>query len=66
MGSEEITITGTAEGPYGEILTPEALGLIAALQRERTAGVVAVTSTTMTATRSTNARKRQKRTAHSS
>lgn len=34
MGSEEITITGTTEGRYGEILTPEAVAFVAALDRE--------------------------------
>jgi malate synthase len=34
MGAEEITITGTTQGRYGEILTPEAVAFVAALDRE--------------------------------
>ncbi|HWS33125.1 MAG TPA: malate synthase A [Actinoplanes sp.] len=34
MGAEEITITGTTDGRYAEILTPEAVGFIVALDRE--------------------------------
>jgi malate synthase len=34
MGAEEITITGTADGPYAEILTPEAIAFVVALDRE--------------------------------
>ena len=34
MATEEITITGTTEGPYAEILTPEAIAFVAALDRE--------------------------------
>ncbi|WP_430784458.1 malate synthase A [Actinoplanes sp. G11-F43] len=34
MAAEEITITGTADGRYAEILTPEAVGFIVALDRE--------------------------------
>jgi malate synthase len=34
MGTEEITITGTADGRYAEILTPEAIEFVAALDRE--------------------------------
>ncbi len=32
--SEDITITGTTEGRYGEILTPEAIAFVVALDRE--------------------------------
>jgi malate synthase len=31
---EEVTITGTTEGPYAEILTPEAIAFVVALDRE--------------------------------
>ncbi|MDY7087301.1 MAG: malate synthase A [Actinomycetota bacterium] len=34
MGGEEITITGTTEGRHGEILTPEAVAFVVALDRE--------------------------------
>ncbi len=34
MASEEITITGTTEGGYAEILTPEAIAFVVALDRE--------------------------------
>jgi malate synthase len=34
MGNEEITITGTTEGRYGDILTPEAIAFVVALDRE--------------------------------
>jgi malate synthase len=34
MGNEEVTITGTTEGRYGEILTPEAIAFVVALDRE--------------------------------
>jgi malate synthase len=34
MGGEEITITGTTEGRYAEILTPEAVAFVVALDRE--------------------------------
>jgi len=34
MGNEEITITGTTEGRYGEILTPEAVAFVVALDRD--------------------------------
>jgi malate synthase len=34
MGNEEVTITGTTEGPYAEILTPEAIAFVVALDRE--------------------------------
>src|ERR1041384_1110821 len=34
MGAEEITITGTADGRYAEILTTEAVAFIVALDRE--------------------------------
>ena len=34
MGAEEITITGTADGRYSEILTTEAVEFIVALDRE--------------------------------
>ncbi|SDS21872.1 malate synthase A [Actinoplanes derwentensis] len=34
MGAEEITITGTTAGRHAEILTPEAVAFIAALDRE--------------------------------
>jgi malate synthase len=34
MGNEEITITGTTEGAYAEILTDEAIAFVVALDRE--------------------------------
>ena len=34
MGGEEITVTGTTEGRYAEILTPEAVDFVVALDRE--------------------------------
>jgi malate synthase len=34
MANEEVTITGTTEGRYGEILTPEAVAFVVALDRE--------------------------------
>ncbi|MGK5685584.1 malate synthase A [Actinoplanes sp. URMC 104] len=34
MASEEITITGTQDGRYSEILTPEAIAFVVALDRE--------------------------------
>nr|WP_221379592.1 malate synthase A [Actinoplanes polyasparticus] len=34
MGTEEITITGTTEGRYAEVLTPEAIAFVVALDRE--------------------------------
>jgi malate synthase len=34
MGTEEITVTGTTEGRYAEILTPEAIAFVVALDRE--------------------------------
>ncbi|XVV09169.1 malate synthase A [Actinoplanes sp. CA-131856] len=34
MANEEITITGTTEGRYAEILTPEAIAFVVALDRE--------------------------------
>jgi malate synthase len=34
MSGEEITLTGTAEGRYAEILTPEAIAFVVALDRE--------------------------------
>jgi malate synthase len=33
-GREEITVTGSTEGRYAEILTPEAIEFVAALDRE--------------------------------
>ena len=34
MGNEEVTITGTTDGRYAEILTPEAVAFVVALDRE--------------------------------
>ncbi|MEV6348731.1 malate synthase A [Actinoplanes sp. NPDC051851] len=34
MGTEEITVTGTTAGRYSEILTPEAIAFVVALDRE--------------------------------
>jgi malate synthase len=34
MGSEEVTVTGTTEGRYAEILTTEAIAFVVALDRE--------------------------------
>jgi malate synthase len=34
MGGEEVTVTGTTDGRYGEILTPDAVAFIVALDRE--------------------------------
>ncbi|MCO8269872.1 malate synthase A [Actinoplanes sp. TRM 88003] len=34
MGTEEITITGTTDGRYSEVLTPEAIAFVVALDRE--------------------------------